>query len=225
MSTYRPMCVKYFRENIWQCRVHSKYAYVTINKKFFLSQSTYLVCVWRLAIQTWRSFSDFFRHRLPRILLSNSVFIRIRRAQDISLSNIYWINFSTSITVKQSTCQSVNNLSIYQLVWMNIHVISQRSHWSTHIYAVRTRPTPDDVVRQNVESNQLQHQRKWRCDNARFRPVCEQRRLNNVFNYSLSSDVVRRRTTSDDDGQRLTTSCGVWTGLNSFVAVCLHVRC
>jgi len=33
---------------------------------------------------------------------------------------------------------------------MNIHAISQQSHWSTHIYAVRCRPTPDDVVSQNV---------------------------------------------------------------------------
>ena len=33
---------------------------------------------------------------------------------------------------------------------MNIHAISQRSHWSTQIYAIRCRPTPDDVVRQNV---------------------------------------------------------------------------
>ena len=33
---------------------------------------------------------------------------------------------------------------------MNIHAICQRSHWSTHISAVRCRPTLDDVVRQNV---------------------------------------------------------------------------
>jgi len=35
---------------------------------------------------------------------------------------------------------------------MNIHAISQRSHWSTHISAVRCRPTLDDVVRQKIEN-------------------------------------------------------------------------
>ena len=49
-------------------------------------------------------------------------------------------------TIKQSTRQSINNLSIiYHLVSMNINVISQRSHWSTHIYAVRQRTATYDV--------------------------------------------------------------------------------
>ena len=55
---------------------------------------------------------------------------------------------------------------------MNINVISQRSHWSTHICAVRQRTS---ICRSNRTI--IQHQQQWRWVNVLCHAVCEQRRL------------------------------------------------
>ena len=76
---------------------------------------------------------------------------------------------------------------------MNIHVISQRSHWSTNIYAARCRPISDDVVRQNVvliEPSSTSTAVTLRQRTLSYGRLCDQCRLKNVFNYS---DVVRPR--------------------------------
>jgi len=124
--------------------------------------------------------------------------------------------FSHLLLTSRRPLQQIINLSnyvIYQSIsrlWMNYEYSCDKSAISlvnTHL----CRPLSDAgrcrrTSKCRSNRTMLEHRRQWRCVNARCRTLCEQRRLNNVFNYSV---VVRRRT----------TSCGVWTGLNSSVVV------
>jgi len=81
---------------------------------------------------------------------------------------------------------------------MNIHAISQRSHWSTQIYAVRCRPTPDDTSK--CRSNRT----KFNINDSDAASTHDVVRYVNSVEQTMCSitesspDVVCRRTTSDD---------------------------